>query len=197
MVNAQSPLPRPVAARAVAECIVRSGALLLSGRCHLAHRHVGWRLVFGDGTSAPVYRETVVATTPGDPCVLVVSFRLRLVRGRGHRVFRWESILNTPLFVGFPGFVSKLWLAHDQHGNYRGVYQWDGRARAEHYARCLWRVLALSRSPARSATGSCPESSSTSCSAGRRWPRPRNGGAQRSRPPGPSPLLPDTAPSVP
>ena len=25
----------------------------------------------------------------------------------------------------------------------RGVYEWDAPARAEHYARCLWRVLAL------------------------------------------------------
>jgi hypothetical protein len=52
-------------------------------------------------------------------------------------------LLNTPLFVGFPGFVSKLWLANDEHGIYRGLYQWDGVQRAEDYARALWRVLAL------------------------------------------------------
>jgi hypothetical protein len=60
-----------------------------------------------------------------------------------HALFRWESWLNTPLFAGFPGLLSKLWLAHDQHDVYRGVYEWDGAARAERYARCLWRVLAL------------------------------------------------------
>ena len=75
--------------------------------------------------------------------MLVVEFRLRAVRGRGHTLFRWESLLNTPLFVGFPGFVSKLWLANDAHGVYRGVYEWDGATRAEAYARALWRVLAL------------------------------------------------------
>jgi hypothetical protein len=75
--------------------------------------------------------------------VLVVAFRLRAVKGWGHAVFRAESLLNTPLFIGFPGFVSKLWLAHDQHGVYRGVYQWDGPDQAEQYARSLWRVLAL------------------------------------------------------
>ena len=63
---------------------------------------------------------------PADPAVLVVAFRLRWVRGIGHRMFRLESLLNTPLFVGFPGLVSKLWLAHDAAGVYRGVYQWDG-----------------------------------------------------------------------
>ena len=66
--------------------------------------HVGMRLQFADGTSARVYRETVIDRgATRDPCVLVVVFRLRAVRGFGHTVFRWESLLNTPLFVGFPG----------------------------------------------------------------------------------------------
>jgi hypothetical protein len=60
-----------------------------------------------------------------------------------HAAFRAESLLNTPLFAGFPGLVSKLWLADDQRGRYRGLYEWDGPARAEAYARALWRVLAL------------------------------------------------------
>jgi hypothetical protein len=47
------------------------------------------------------------------------------------------------LFVGFPGFVSKLWLADDERGRYRGLYEWDGPRRADDYARALWRVLAL------------------------------------------------------
>jgi hypothetical protein len=72
---------------------------------------------------------------------------LRYVRGFGHRLFRWESILNTPLFVGFPGFVSKLWLANDGSGLYRGLYEWDGAAAAENYARSLWRVLELVSEP--------------------------------------------------
>jgi len=78
-----------------------------------------------------------------DPCVLVVEFRLRALRGRGHAVFRRESLLNTPLFAGFPGLVSKLWLADDERGRYRGLYEWDGPRLAENYARALWRVLAL------------------------------------------------------
>ena len=113
-------------------------------RIHLPSGRVGMRLRFADGTSARVYRETIVDRGPTlDPCVLIVEFRLRAVRGRGHAAFRLESMLNTPLFAGFPGFVSKLWLAHDERGRYRGVYEWDGPRRAENYARALWRVLAL------------------------------------------------------
>jgi hypothetical protein len=88
------------------------------------------------------------ASSCASPAVLVVSFRLRVLHGRAqHRLFRIESILNTPLFAGFPGYVSKLWLTHDQRGVYRGVYQWDGAGRAEEYARALWRVLALGSVP--------------------------------------------------
>jgi hypothetical protein len=142
--NAQEPLPYGVATREVVRCVASTVRLLASRRLHLPREHVGLRLHFADGTSARVFRETVVERgATQDPCVLLVAFRLRLVRGREHAIFRWESLLNTPLFVGFPGFVSKLWLANDERDVYRGLYEWDGPARAERYARSLWRVLAL------------------------------------------------------
>ena len=146
--NEQRPLPHSVAATAVLRCIAKSAEMLLRRRMRLVPDSVGRRVQFADGTSARVYRETVLdGSGPADPCALVVKFRLRFVRGGWHTVFRWESLLNTPLFVGFPGFVSKLWLANDQHGVYRGLYQWDGPDNAEHYARSLWRVLALGCEP--------------------------------------------------
>ena len=132
------------ALRGLARCVASTALLLWRRKIHLPTAQVGRRLRFADGTSARVYRETVVGRgATADPCVLVVEFRLRAVRGRAHAAFRWESLLNTPLFVGFPGFVSKLWLADDERGRYRGVYEWDGPQRADHYARALWRVLAL------------------------------------------------------
>jgi hypothetical protein len=138
------PLPWGQAMRALGRCFVATGKMLSRGTVHLPRTNVGRRLTFADGSSAVVYRETVVDREPaGDPCVLVVCFRLRWVRGWGHRLFRYESMLNTPLFVGFPGYVSKLWLAHDQHGVYRGLYEWDDAGRASAYVRALWWVLIL------------------------------------------------------
>jgi hypothetical protein len=138
------PLPRPIAWRDVGRCVITTGRLLAARRIHQPRERVGARLHFADGTSAPVYRETVVEQPlGGHPCVLAVEFRLRGVRGGAHRLFRCESQLNTPLFVGFPGFASKLWLAHDQQDRYRGFYEWDGSDRADAYARALWRVLEL------------------------------------------------------
>jgi len=147
--NEQSPLPYAVAVAGEARCILTTAQLLLARRIHLPHRHVGESVKFADGTSARVYRETIVeGIGPKEPCALVVEFKLRLVRGWGHDVFRAESLLNTPLFVGFPGFVSKLWLTNDERGYYRGIYEWDGPALAENYARSLWRVLKIGCEPA-------------------------------------------------
>jgi hypothetical protein len=144
VVPEKPPLAYPAAVRTMAGCVVATARLVWRRRLRLPSRRVGIRLRFADGTSAPVFRETVVergATV--DPSVLVVEFRLRAVRGRGHAAFRRESLLNTPLFAGCPGFVSKLWLAGDERGRYRGLYEWDGPRLAENYARALWRVLAL------------------------------------------------------
>jgi hypothetical protein len=122
-----------------------SFVLLAHRRVHLPRGNVGRVLRFADGSVTTVYRETVVdRRPPAEPCVLVVAFRLHLVRGRVlHRLFEAESLLNTPLFVGFPGYVSKLWCTHDTRGVYRGVYEWDGAQRAAAYASSLWRVLEL------------------------------------------------------
>src|SRR5690348_11584756 len=101
----QPPLAYPAALRALAGCLARTARLLWQRRLHLPGDRVGARLRFADGTSARVYRETAADRGQTlDPCVLIVEFRLRAVRGRGHAAFRAESLLNTPLFAGFPGF---------------------------------------------------------------------------------------------
>ncbi|HSU35725.1 MAG TPA: hypothetical protein VLJ88_08695 [Propionibacteriaceae bacterium] len=143
--NEQTPLPIGQAFRAVAGCVASSTRLLIRRQVHMPTRHVDERLAFADGSTARVYFETVIdRPATQDPALLFVGFRLRGLRGaRAHALFRFESRFNTPLFVGFPGFVSKLWLANDSNGIYRGVYQWDGPDLAENYARALWRVLAL------------------------------------------------------
>ena len=83
------PLAYPATLRALAGCFANVMRLLGQRRLHLPRGQVGMRLRFTDGTSARVYRETVVDRGPAlDPCVLIVEFRLRAVRGRGHAAFR-------------------------------------------------------------------------------------------------------------
>ena len=140
----QGPLAVEAAATALWRGTTCGAALVARRRVHQPRDLTGRRLHFADGTSAVVFRETRLERPAlSQPTVLVVGFRLRLVRGRGHAVVRPASALSTPLFAGFPGFASKLWLGHDGHGRYRGVYEWDGAGPAEDYARSLWRLLAL------------------------------------------------------
>ena len=127
----QTPLPVPTALRALARCVATTAVLLARRRIHLPR---------GARGHAPAVRRR--HARPGS-----TGRRSSTGRRRATRACWWsssgcarcaagvtpcsaaESLLNTPLFVGFPGFVSKLWLAHDEHGVYRGLYEWDGPAR--------------------------------------------------------------------
>ena len=127
---------------AIARCAARTIDLLARGKLHQPASNVGRWVRWSDGTTSRIYRETTADHAPAEPCTLVVRFRLRGVRGPLlHALFRLESELNTVLFAGFPGFVSKLWFAADEHGAYRGHYDWDGVENAEAYVRALWWAL--------------------------------------------------------
>jgi hypothetical protein len=143
--DAIRPLALPVTLWRIARCAAVTVVLLARGRMHQPVTNVGERLTFDDGTCAPVYRETVVdRSPPREPTVLVVTFRMRLLNGRrGQAYFRLISLLNTVLFAGFPGFATKLWLAADEQGKYRGLYEWDGARLADDYVRALWWPLMI------------------------------------------------------
>lgn len=143
--DAVKPSALPVALWRIARCAATTIALLARGRLHQPAGSVGRRLTFADGTSARVYRETTVDRPPlGEPVVLVVTFRMWCLNGRcGRAYFRLVSRLNTLLFAGFPGFATKLWMAADEQGKYRGLYEWDGAAAATEYVRALWWPLAV------------------------------------------------------
>ena len=69
-------------------------------------------------------------TTPGtsDPTLLVIQFRLAALGSNRllHAAFRREYVLHMPLFAGFPGFRSKLWLDDVETGVYRaGGHRFD------------------------------------------------------------------------
>lgn len=137
-------------ARAFAASALVSCGLLVRGRLRQPARHVGRQLRFADGSSSRVYRETVYRGPPTrQPALLVVQFQLRLI-GRSrvlHALFRAESIANTPLFAGFPGFRTKLWASDRHTGVYRGVYEWDGVQPAVSYATTLTALLRLGSVP--------------------------------------------------
>jgi hypothetical protein len=107
--------------------------------------HLGMTLGFRDETTSRVFRETVVVgASTADPVLLVIAFRLGFLDDVEllHAGFRHECLIHTPLFAGFPGFRSKLWLGDDGTRIYRGVYQWEGATDAEAYAERMVGLLA-------------------------------------------------------
>ena len=69
-----------------------------------------------------------------DPVLLVIAFRLAFLDDLEplHAGFRHECLIHTPLFAGFPGFRSKLWLGDDGHADLPWrvpVGRSDGRGR--------------------------------------------------------------------
>lgn len=115
--------------------------LMAGGRLAQPSTYLACEPSFADGSTSFVFRETAVRGLPtSDPAVLVVRFRLAMSPG-WHAVFRRECVLHTPLFAGFPGFRSKLWLADLQTGVYRGLYEWEGADLAVDYAETLARLL--------------------------------------------------------
>jgi hypothetical protein len=94
----QAPLPFFTAWTSVARRIVAPVRLLAAGRVHMLRTHVGQWLRFDDGSASRVYQETVIdRSPPSEPAVHAVGFRLRLVRGRGHDLFRRERAQYAPL----------------------------------------------------------------------------------------------------
>jgi hypothetical protein len=124
--------------------VIATGRLMATGRLASPKGLLDRRLGFADHTTSFVFRETAIRNgDPQDPAVLVVQFRLRVL-GRSrllHALFRRECTLHTPLFAGFPGFWSKLWISDPATGTYRGLYEWDGAERAVDYADHLVRLL--------------------------------------------------------
>lgn len=126
-------------------CILQTLVMLATGKIEMPRGEVGRVVVFADGSTSMVYRETTLRTeSPADPVLLVVRFRLRLIeRNRvAHALFRFESLFNTVLFAAHRGFRTKLWLTDTNSGFYRGIYEWQRSDSAVEYAEVLRVVLA-------------------------------------------------------
>ena len=121
------------------------GRLVASGQVTSPRTYVGARLCFEDGTSSLVFRETALrGAQTADPALLVIQFRLAPLGSNRflHAAFRRECALHTPLFAGFPGFRSKLWIDDVDTGVYRGIYEWQDAQLARAYAERMVALLA-------------------------------------------------------
>ena len=124
--------------------VVRFLTLAANRRIRLRRDRLGQTYGTDRGGNYEIFRETVrVSGTTGQPVVLVVGFRLKLIGGNPllHRLFQRLCILTTPFWSGFRGFRVKLWMVDPETKNYLGIYDWAGAANAGVYVEALVRVL--------------------------------------------------------
>lgn len=109
--------------------------------------HLKWGRVGDDyeinSATYRIFRETERRVTYGEPVVLVVGFRLRLIGSNAvlHWLFQRLCILTTPFWSGMKGFRVKLWMVNPATKDYLGIYDWRGRVKAQNYLDYLLPIL--------------------------------------------------------
>lgn len=95
-------------------------------------------------TNYTVFRETESRDGSIDTfSVLIVGFRLRFLGSNPmlHWLFQRICIISTPIWSGFHGFRTKLWMVDRLTKNYLGIYEWAGDQNALAYVEWLVKIL--------------------------------------------------------
>lgn len=113
---------------------VKFGDLALLKELRLVRHRLGKEYRVNGDTYA-IFRETEKISTIGDSVVLVIGFRLKLIKSNPvfHRLFQHICILTTPFWSGLPGLKTKLWMVDPSTKNYLGIYDWRGKLQARNY----------------------------------------------------------------
>jgi hypothetical protein len=126
-------------------CAGRVVRLLWARRLHIDSTWMTSAARLPDGREFSVFRQTTCdGEVPGGDVTLAVWFHLRYLPP-GARFRRWlferESILNTILYAGAPGYRIKLWMVDPATCDYAGLYAWHGAEAAERYGRYICTIL--------------------------------------------------------
>ncbi len=125
----------------------------LQGRIHFPKDNMGQTLRLDHNERWVIFREVIVDPVDPQPKVPGAVFRPRFhVRGMSLRQNILFSNLPIPFFIGLPGFRSKLWLYHQETGDFTGIYEWDSPQDAENYARSAAGKFMVNRSEPGSVT---------------------------------------------
>lgn len=119
--------------------------LIWAGRLKRRRQRVGCQYHV-EGGMYTIFRETEKLGQTGEPVLLIIGFRLKIIRSNRllHWLFQRVCILTTPFWSGLPGFKTKLWLVDQTTKNYMGIYDWRGKLAAQQYIRFLVPILSFS-----------------------------------------------------
>ncbi len=128
------PPERRTMLRGISRSVLKTLEYALTGRLHFKRQRLGQVVTADDGQSYTIFREIVVDPRPDQPekpeAVFILHFRVTNLSPRQNRLF---SLLPIPLYVGFPGFRSKVYTIHGSCC--QSIYEFDTVQDAEAYAR--------------------------------------------------------------
>jgi hypothetical protein len=115
--------------------IARTHSYRHAGRIRTPKERIGQVFTNSDGREFIVFKETILDPAASEQAEPEAMFRVQF---RVPKIRRWRDRLvisvKSPIFVGAPGFRSKLWMVDERTNTYQGVYEWDTVADAEAYA---------------------------------------------------------------
>ena len=134
MQSQNHPLERKTMLRDVSRSVRNALGYVLTGRLHFKRQRLGQIVTANDGLPYTIFREIVVdprsdqLEKPG--AVFILRFQVTNLSPRQNQFF---SLLPIPMYVGFPGFRSKIYTIS---GSYcQSIYEFDSVQDAEAYSR--------------------------------------------------------------
>lgn len=116
--------------------VVKTIGFIVTGRLHLPVQRNGEVVTDEAGRQFTVFRQVVVSSAKGSPsrlgAVLTLHFK---VKNMSPAVNRFYSLLPLALYIGDPGFRSKLFTINEE--DCQSIYEWDTVEDAENYVQSI------------------------------------------------------------
>jgi DNA-binding transcriptional regulator of glucitol operon len=116
--------------------VFKTIGFVVTGRLHFPKQRIGEVVIDEDGRQFTIFREVVVdraKTQPEHPgAVLTLHFKVTNMSPAANKFY---SLLPLPLYIGDPGFRSKLFTINGEYC--QSIYEWDTVQDAENYVNSI------------------------------------------------------------
>jgi hypothetical protein len=104
-------------------------------KIHFPKNYNGKTITTSDNKNFTIFRHVIVGNKKDlkkeKGTVFIVKFKLAKMSVEKNKRF---SLFPIPMFIGLPGFRAKFWLADNETGYNKGIYQWKTKQDAINYS---------------------------------------------------------------
>jgi hypothetical protein len=125
--------------------ILKTAWFIINGRLHFPIDRIGMEVIDHDGKTFTIFREVVVDPPHAQPkqpeAVLILHFHVVNMTVDQNKTY---SLLPLPLYIGNPGFRSKLFTINGEYC--QSIYEWDTINDADNYLNSMALKTVIMRS---------------------------------------------------